>query len=37
MICLVITTKTLFYWANAGENVFLNVFSTGNLLNSQAL
>ncbi len=37
MICLLITTKTLFYWANAHENGFLHVFSTGNLLNSRAL
>ncbi len=29
--------KTLFYWANDCENVFLNVFSTGNLLNSRVL
>ncbi len=34
---LLITTKTLFYWANADENGFLHVFSTGNLLNSRAL
>ncbi len=37
MICLLITTKRLFYWANADENDFLHVFSTGNLLNSCAL
>ncbi len=37
MICLLITTKTLFYWANAKENGFLHVFSTGNLLNSRVL
>ncbi len=36
MICLLITTKTLFYWANADENGFLHVFSTGNLLNSRS-
>ncbi len=33
MICLLITTKTLFYWENANENGFLHIFSTGNLLN----
>ncbi len=37
VIIMLIITKTLFYWANAYENGFLNVFSTGNLLNSQAL
>ncbi len=37
MICLLITTKTLFYWANANKNGFLHVFSTGNLLNSHVL
>ncbi len=37
MICLLITTKTLFYWANADENGFLHIFSTGNLLNSREL
>ncbi len=34
---MLITIKTLFYWANAYENGFLNVFSIGNLLNSCAL
>ncbi len=37
MICLLITRKTLFNWANADENGFLHVFSTENLLNSRAL
>ncbi len=31
---MLIIIKTLFYWANAYKNGFLNVFSTGNLLNS---
>ncbi len=31
---MLITVKTLFYWGNVYENGFLNVFSTGNLLNS---
>ncbi len=34
---LLITTKTLFYWANADENGFFHVFSTGNLLNYRAV
>ncbi len=37
VIIMLITIKTLFYWANAYENGFLNVFSTGNLLNSRTL
>ncbi len=35
MISSLITTKTLFYWANADENGFLHVFSLENLLNSR--
>ncbi len=34
---MLITVKTLFYSANAYDNGFLNVFSTGNLLNSHTL
>ncbi len=37
MISSLITTKTLFYWANADENGFLHVFSTENFLNSCTL
>ncbi len=37
VIIMLITIKTLFYWANAYENGFLIVFSTGNLLNSHVL
>ncbi len=37
VIIMLITIKTLFYSANAYENGFLNVFSTGNLLNSCVL
>ncbi len=34
---MLITVKTLSYSANTDVNGFLNVFSTGNLLNSHAL
>ncbi len=37
VIIMLITITPLFYWANAYENGFLNVFSTGNLLNSCTL
>ncbi len=37
VIIMLITVKTLLYSGNAFENGFLNVFSTGNLLNSRAL
>ncbi len=37
VIIMLITIKTLFYWANAYENGLFNVFSTGNLLNSCTL
>ncbi len=37
VITTLITTKTLFYWANANENAFLHVISRGNLLNSHTL
>ncbi len=37
VIIMLITVKTLFYSANAYENGFLSVFSTGNILNSRAL
>ncbi len=37
VIIMLITIKTLLYCANAYENAFLNVFSTGNLLNSRML
>ncbi len=37
VIIMLITVKTLFYSANAYDNGFLNVFSTGNLLNSHTL
>ncbi len=37
VIIMLITVKSLFYMANAYENGFLNIFSTGNLLNSRAL
>ncbi len=37
MICLLITTKTLFYLANADENGFLHIFSKENLLNPRTL
>ncbi len=37
VICLLITTKTLFYWTNAEKNGFSTSFFIGKLLNSHTL